>query len=221
MNFEHELQNIAKQYIGQGFHVVVHPGAEELPPFARDFRVEIVGRRGDEGVLVAVKKTREAVALDTNMPRYAEATAAQPGWRFDFVVLEGAAPTTTANGAHEFSAEDIGKALRDAAEMNRMGYVRAAVISAWAGLEAAMRMRLRAAGEKAAWGTTPREMLNELYSSGILSVSEFHELGRIADFRNQTVHGFRSDDFDADWVSFLNQLAQRLTDESLPEKRAV
>ena len=74
MDFEQELKRVAGVYAGQGYQVVVRPRPENLPPFAKDFKVEMVGKRAAEGVLVAVKKNREEMAADANMPRYAEIT---------------------------------------------------------------------------------------------------------------------------------------------------
>ena len=58
---------MADLYLGQGYDVNVWPSPDQLPPFARDFKVEVVARRGTEGVLVAVRKDRDAVAADANM----------------------------------------------------------------------------------------------------------------------------------------------------------
>ena len=69
MDFEKELKRVAGLYAGQGFQVVVRPGPEDLPPFARDFKVEILGKRAAEGVLVAVKRNREEMAADDNDQR--------------------------------------------------------------------------------------------------------------------------------------------------------
>ena len=103
--------------------------------------------------------------------------------------------------------------------MARLGFVRAAVITAWSALEAAMRMRLRAAGEPAGWGAMPREMLNELYSSGVLSVDEFGQLERLSQVRNQIVHGFASPASEGGMVGFMSGLARRLVEESRPVKQ--
>jgi REase_AHJR-like len=222
MDFERELKRVAGVYTAQGYQVVVHPRPEDMPPFANDFTVEIVGRRGAEGVLVAVKRNREEMAADADMPRYAETIGAQPGWRFDFAILEGESPMGRAGrGVRDFSGEDINKVLADAEQMVRMGFVTPAVITAWSGLEAAMRMRLRAAGEDAGWGTMPREMLNELYSSGVFSADEFPQLERVYQLRNQIVHGFSSPTADAETVQLLSEIARRLVEESQLAKQAV
>lgn len=215
MDLEQELKRVADSYAGKGYQVVLRPGPDYLPPFAKDFKVEVVGRRGSEGVLVAVKRNRDDVADDAELAQYADDASKQAGWRLDLVVLEGVSPLgRDARGAHDFSGEDIGKALTDAEQMTRMGFVRPAVVTAWAGLEAAMRMRLRAAGQKAGWGTMPRGMLNELYSSGVLTPDDFRELEKALQLRNEIVYGFSSQAVDTAVVQSLSDIARRLLAES-------
>jgi REase_AHJR-like len=220
MDFEQELKRVAGGYAEQGYEVVVRPRPEDLPSFAKDFKVEIVGKRAAGGVLVAVKKNRDEFAADANMPRYAEIINSQPGWRFDFAILESEMPgARELRGAKEFSDEDIGKTLSDAEKMIRAEFIHAAVIAAWAGPEAAMRIRLRASGEVAGWGTMSRGMLNDLYSSGVFSQQEFRELERLSQLRNAIVHGFASPVSEAGAVQFLSQTARRLLAESQRAKQ--
>lgn len=220
MSFEQELKKLAAVYESHGYQVVVQPGPEDLPLFAKDFKVEILARRAGEGVLVSVKKNRQEMETDKDMPRYAEITSEHPGWRYDFAILEAEQPgARTMRGAQDFSGEDVLRTLGEAEEVARMGFTRAAFITAWSALEAAMRMRLRASGETAGWGTTPRQMLNELYSSGLLLGDEFARLERLYQVRSQIVHGFASPTSDAEMVTFMASLAHRLVDESQPAKQ--
>ncbi len=221
MTLDQEIQRMADRYAAQGYAVTVRPGPDDLPAFAHDFRVEIVGRRGAEGVLVAVKKSRREFAADPAMSGYAEAVAGHPDWRFDIVLVEREDPKfRDISDARDFSGEEIDKSLADAVSIAGLGFGRAATITAWAGLEAAMRMRLRAGGEAAGWGTPPREMLNELYSSGLLSADEFRRLGALTQFRNQIVHGFSppasAAPAESDAVQLLSDVARRLVGESQP-----
>jgi hypothetical protein len=190
---------VARAYADQEYQVVLHPTAAQLPDFARDFKLEILAPRGSGGVLASVKKNRGEMAADPEMPRHAEVTGEQPGWRYDFTILEAEQPgAQEARGAQDLSGEDIHQTLSEAEEMARLGFVRAAVLTAWSAPEA-LRMRLRAAGEAAGWGTPPREMLNELYSSGVLSLDEFTQLERLSQVRNQIVHGFASPASEGGW----------------------
>jgi REase_AHJR-like len=221
MNFEKELERVAGLYTSQGYQVVVRPGPEDLPPFARDFKVEIVARRVATGVLVVVKKDRLQLAADPNVPRYAEVTSAQSGWRVDLHILEAEDPTLREfPDARELSDEDIDKGLVDAEQLIGTGYVRPAVITAWAGFEAAMRRRLRSMGERAGPGADPMSLVGELHSGGPFSVEEFQHLERIYLLRNEIVHGFAAPTVDAGDVRFLVDTGRRLLEESQPAKQS-
>jgi hypothetical protein len=220
MDFEQELKRLADFYTDQGFAVTIRPQSKDLPPFAKDFQIELLGKRGVGGVLVAVKKNRTALAAEADLPRYAEITGGQPGWRFDLSVLEGENPRERDfRGAEEFSPDDISKSLADAEKIAHLGFVQPAVIAAWAGLEAAMRIRLRALGRPAGRGTIPREMLNELFSSGVFSREEFQQLEQLFQMRNRIVHGFSAPVSDVTAVNLLSDLARRLVEESQPVKK--
>jgi len=59
-----------------------------------------------------VKRNRDELAADADTPRYADTTNKQPGWRFDFVILEGENPMAReVRGGQEFSVEDIKRSL--------------------------------------------------------------------------------------------------------------
>ena len=216
MDFEQELKQVADTYDRQGYHVTIRPDSEILPPFAKDFKLEILAKRGTEGVLVAVKKDREELAADSNLTRYAALTRMQTGWRFDFAIVEAENPIfREMDGAKDFSEEDIDRSFLESLEMARLGFLRPALITAWAGFEAAMRLRLRAEGEAAGWGAAPRSMLNALYSNGMIPVEDFRTLEKLFRVRNQIAHGFNSHlDAEGESVPFLCDVGRHLVEES-------
>jgi hypothetical protein len=215
MDFEQELNRLADAYARQGFQVTIRPDPVALPPFADDFQVEILGKRGAEGVLVSVKQDRGGVAADSNLTRYAEVTGSQEGWRFDLAVLEAERPgSRELEGAEEFSEEEIDRSFSESLEMIRLGFPGAALMTAWAGFEAGMRLRLRAAGGRADWGATPRSLLNELYSNGFVNVKEFRELEALHGARNRVVHGFAYSWGPGGAVPLLCEIGRRLVQES-------
>jgi uncharacterized protein YutE (UPF0331/DUF86 family) len=219
MIFEQGLKRVADGYIGQGYRVTVHPQPTDLPGFARDFKLEICATRGREGVLVAVRTNRIVFAADPELSRYAEVIGTQAHWRFDFVILEAEPPGTSSLGkdARELSDEEIETSLADAERANDMGLTRAAIVTAWAALEASMRMMLRASDAPAGWGTSSKSMTNKLYSNGMISSDEFVRLETLAQLRNQIVHGFGTSALDGQTVKFIADLARRLRAESIIE----
>jgi hypothetical protein len=81
-------------------------------------------------------------------------------------------------------------------------------------------MRLRSMGETAGWGSMPRELINGLYSSGVLSPMEFERLERVHQWRNEIVHGFSSQEPTPDTIEFMSTVAKRLVDESRLAKQS-
>jgi hypothetical protein len=220
MNTELRLNQVADRYRAQGYNIVIRPRPDDLPAFAKDFNVEIIARRDDGGVLASAKKTQGDLEADREVPRYAEVAAKQPGWRFDVIVLgPETRPMLEKRDATEPSDEDTRQAIGDVERMLQAGFVQQALIAAWAVLETAMRRRLRAGGEEAGWGSSPRTMLNELYSGGVLQSSVFRDLEGIFHSRSAIVHGFATPVIEKSAVQFLVETARMLLDESRVAKK--
>jgi uncharacterized protein YutE (UPF0331/DUF86 family) len=75
-------------------------------------------------------------------------------------------------------------------------------------------MRVRTEGEIVGWGTTPRQLINEILSSGIVSMEEFAEIERLYRLRNEVVHGFVASGIQTADVHYLVQLSRRMLEES-------
>ncbi len=216
MSFELKLNRLADSYAEQGYRVTIRPGPEVLPPFAKDFQVEILGERGAGGVLVSVKNDRGELAADSNLTRYAEIIGSQKAWRFDFAILEAEKPNPREiDNAEDLSEADMDRSFDESTEMLRQGFHRPALITAWAGFEAAMRSWLRAAGEQVGWGSTPQGLVTGIFANGIIDIEEYHKLEALARVRNQIVHGYvSSPTSEAGAVPFLCEIGRRLIEES-------
>jgi len=220
MNIEQRLNQVAESYRAQGYTVIVRPGPDDLPAFAKDFKVEIVAKRGDGCVLASAKMSLSDLEADSELPRYAEIIEKEPGWRFDLMVLgPESQPMPEKKDAKEPSEEEVRRALEEVERMLQAGFVPQAFIAAWAVLEAAMRRRLQADGEAAGWGSSPQTMLNELYSGGVLQSSVFRSLQGLYQARSAIIHGFTTSVIENSAVQFLVEIARMLLDESRAAKK--
>src|SRR5438876_5807559 len=220
MNIDQRLNTVADRYRSRGFKVVLRPGPDDLPPFAKDFKVEILATGPDGNVLASVKASPSELEADPNISRYAEITEKQPGWRFDLLVLGpvGGLPKVERHSS-EPSEDDIRRTLDEVERILQAGFIASSFAAAWAALEAAMRRRVRADGEEAGWGTMSRTMLNDLYSSGAISTSVLRDLERLFQVRSAIVHGFSAPAIDPGAVRFLLETARRLLAGSQPVKQ--
>lgn len=221
MNIEQRLNYVADRYRSLGFTVVLRPGSDDLPPFAKDFKVEILATSADGNVLASVKGSPAELEANPDVSRYAEITGKQPGWRFDLLILgpENGLPKEERQ-AHEPSEEHIRTTLDEVERLVQTGFLVAGFAAAWGALEAAMRRHVRASGGEAGWGTAPRTMLNELYSSGTLSTSVLRDLERLYQLRSAVVHGYATPELQPDAVRFLVATARRLLTEPQPAKQS-
>ena len=219
MNIEQRLNVVAERYRNLGFKVVLHPKADDLPPFAKDFKVEILATKDDGSVLAVAKSSPTELQSDQDVARYVEITSGQPGWKLDVFVLGPDAPAIPNGEVREPTDEDLRHAVSDAERMLGEGFVSPAFVTAWAALEAVMRRRLVASGGKATYGTSPRTMLNELFSVGMLSNSEFRDLEGLFQLRNIIVHGFAVPQFPITSVEFLIRTSNQLLGTLTPLKQ--
>lgn len=217
---EQQLERVAASYEDEGYQVIRRPKPEDLPPFAKDFTVELLCRRGRRGVLVTVKKNHGEFADDDNLPHYAEVIEGQPEWRYDFHILEGqSALARELRGAVEPTDEQLESLLARAEGLRSSGAKEAAFVLLWAALEAAMRRHPDgAAGDRT---REPRGLLSELYAAGRLNWEEIDRLGEVLKTRTQIVHGFVVSPVEESVIEMMIEVTRRLMEESRTMRVAV
>jgi hypothetical protein len=217
MDFEQEIRQVAKRYEEDGYTVLVRPSRDELPPFAADYEVDILAAKVDQKVIVVVKRKRADLASDPRVAQLAEVTNAQPGWRFDLVVVEPETPAEkSVRGAAEPTEEQIRQKLAEAEQLMQSGALTTACMVAWAGLEAAMRRVLHSVN-----GPPPPVLLRTFYVLDYISREELSVLDEAYRLRTQAAHGFVPAMIDGRLVSGTIAAARRLlTEEPRPESAA-
>jgi REase_AHJR-like len=208
-SMEDAIERIAEQYRDEGYEVIVHPQGDQVPPFAIGFPLDLIAARGNEGVIVAVKRNRIDLARDPAVTRLAEIIDTQPGWRLDLVVLEAVtALEKAAQDAAEPSDVQLYRILDTAGELNDKGYMPSACVVAWGGLEAVMRRLRDDAGFHGR--ATPTELMQNLYGNGFLSREQFDRLTQAHRIRDQVVHGLVPPKVDPELVRSVIATAKTL-----------
>ncbi|MDY3563527.1 hypothetical protein R5W23_005139 [Gemmata sp. JC673] len=184
MDFEAELSRVAQQYQDEGYAVVLRPQGDVVPPFARNFELDLLASRPGENVIVEVAPNRASLSNDPQLTRLADLVAKQPGWRLDVVVVEQNPP-----GGAEPTADQIREMYAEAERVLGANAPRAALMSAWAGLEATLRRLGQRTGVGGKTGTMPPTLVRELYSAGYISPDEFRFLEQVRAARTVIAHG--------------------------------
>jgi uncharacterized protein YutE (UPF0331/DUF86 family) len=218
MNTAQKLQDVARQYREEGYSVLVHPAGAAIPSFVNGLELDIIASKPGENVIVEVAENRDSFAKKPELLRLVDVINAQPGWRFDLVILEPESAVERALAdSHEPTDKQLAEFLSRAEKMLGAQETESAVIYALAALEAIMRrVRGRADLNRTA---TPTELLTALYSNGFLSRPEYDTLRSGFRLRTHIVHGLEPLTVDANLVHYVIAVARKLIGTDLLAER--
>lgn len=183
-----KIQSITRELSANGYQVVVDPAPHQLPFSLGGYRPEVVAVKGNEGIVLGVKSSLKGVSVD-RLQEIAEQIAARPGWRFVLVTPED--ETDSVLPADETKLPSWPELDSRCTKLNtllRQSLFEPALLFLWSILEAALRKRALAQHLPIA-RLPANKLLNQIYSSGEISVSEFDVFKDCLGLRNQLAHG--------------------------------
>lgn len=177
-SFRTQREQTVTELLQAGWEVVEEPSQQALPGPLRDFRLDILARRGSELLIVEVKSRRSSDLGRLNA--LASAVARVPNAKLEINWL-GDAP--------EFDppVENIRAYLNEAARLISFGAFTAAGLVAWAALEGAVVYFASDKDDVQPW-STPWQLLSDLYSLGYVSDRDFERLTAFWKLRNEIAH---------------------------------
>ena len=187
---QQKLEQIAAEYRQKGYSVSLRPGTEDIPAFLTPFEPDLLARSEADSVVVEIKPTADLVS--DSLIELAEAVEAQPGWRFELVVINPPAAQEVPRNGELVPDERIESLLREAEALNREKRYEAAAVIAWAAAEAMFRRLVREHGiesERKSSGS----ILKQLYALGVIDADQYEIFSRAMEFRNAFAHGFAAD----------------------------
>lgn len=181
------LRQVAEEYRGRGYEVLLEPKGKQLPRALAGFRPDLVARKGDELVVVEVK-SRSALRRDAQLQELAKAVRAHPGWRFDLVIASTEHDGVVPEGAQAWGERDVIRRLDEARSLLETGHLEAALLLAWSAAEGALRILAKAEEINPARQDVPY-LLKQLAFRAALTREQFNLLQDMSDFRNAVAHG--------------------------------
>jgi hypothetical protein len=110
----------------------------------------------------------------------------------------------------EPSKRQIYDMLDEAEAARKVGAERAALLLAWAGLEATLRRCAVRAGRQGKIGLQPAMLVHELLAAGRLTQKEHHKIEQLRQLRSIVAHGLAPTVLDVDDLSEIRALVERL-----------
>lgn len=175
------LDTIVPDLEANGFHVVIHPKRDTLPPFLQGFQPDLVAYKGSKNIAIEIMTKNSASQLKERVLR--ERFAGHSGWELRFVY---APPVSSDANIPVVSKQTISEHLdRLEASVDVMGLT-AALLTGWAVFEAAARALLPASFTRP---QPPARLIETLASEGHVTPDEADMLRRLSRIRNAVAHG--------------------------------
>jgi hypothetical protein len=116
-------------------------------------------------------------------------------------------------GGDEPSTRQIIEMLREAEQLTQRDHARAALITSWAGLEAALRRKAIMAGFNISHIKSPVLLARQLNSTNNITDKQLAVIDRTWPLRTKLVHGFVSSDVSPSLIREANQVARELVND--------
>lgn len=202
-----ELVKLAKEYRSQGYEVVFHPNSEDMPSFLKNYRPDMIARRGDEAVVVEVK-SRSSLGSEY-LSSLVKTIEQHQGWRLDLVLdnSEDIFPYPSKSEG-SLQQQEIESRLPIAKQIVSQN-LDSAVLYTWALAEATLRL-LAEKDELSLKRSDPLYLVTYLTHQGVISQSECRLLKNALSLRNTIAHGFKTSQLTANSVDELIEVTEKL-----------
>ncbi|MDB5615658.1 MAG: hypothetical protein JWQ22_3311 [Devosia sp.] len=177
------LETIRDQYESRGFNFTVNPPRHRLPDFLGGYRPDAIAQRHGENVAIEVKD-RNSVLGSRKLHDLSNLFSDHPDWTLK-VYYSGSSPGSSLRIARMQSDEVLNYVDR-VEKLKQAGEYQAALVMAWALLEATLRS---VDEDVRARPLTPGTVVQSLVMGGYLDDALGRQLNGLIELRNRTVHG--------------------------------
>jgi uncharacterized protein YutE (UPF0331/DUF86 family) len=209
-NLERErLLQLAGEYRDKGYEISFHPNPEDLPDFLRNYRPDMIVRRGDEAVIIEVKSRR---SLNSSSRQYlqnlAQSVEQHPGWRFELVMTNPEDAVYSPKAESSLQQSEIETRLQAARQLATQ-HPESAILYSWSLVEATLRLVAEHEG-MSLQRLDPLYLVKQLVTEGVISRSEYQLLMDALSLRNAIAHGFKATQITQESVYQLIDVAAQL-----------
>lgn len=198
------FNNLMDKYERQGYHLTVEPDEDHLPEFLRGYRPDLIAEKPGEAVAVEVKD-RDKVRRANYWHDLAAVINQQPGWRFDFVVVN----QEQNSDKQSITVEEILSLIDEGQVMEQREKRETALLITWPAVETALRLAAETYRVELP-DISSRTLISRLYADGILEDEEYQALKEGSRLRNAVAHGYREGAIGPYLLPKLREIVNRL-----------
>jgi uncharacterized protein YutE (UPF0331/DUF86 family) len=200
------LERLVPDLKSQGYDVFVHPNRQIVPPFLGAYLPDVIALRDDKNLVIEIKQgsVRAEKALEDLAKRFEGQSRCE--FRIVWVNRDDDRRRLTLQ-----SSETISSRLTEVRGLLDGGFTESALLMCWAILEAIGRRLL---SDEFARPQSPARLVEILATKGLVTPDEGDALRRIADERNQVIHGELTTNIDHSvveaFLAVLTSLAKKI-----------
>lgn len=203
------LLRLAEEYRNKGYEISFQPNLEDLPGFLKNYRPDMIVRRGDEAVIVEVKSRH---SLSSSYRQYlqtlAQSVEQHPGWRFELVMTNPEDIEYSPKAESSLQQSDIETRLQIAKQLATQ-HVESSILYSWSLVEAALRLISEHEG-LSLQRLDPIYLVKQLVTEGVISRPEYQLLMNALSLRNAIAHGFKTTHLTRESVYELIDMTEQL-----------
>lgn len=184
-----KINALAEQYTLEGFSVTMEPSVTSLPFDLGGYRPDLIATKDNAGLIVEVKSKLERLSVE-RFRALAEEVGRHPGWRFLLVTLDDVETQNPPGIVDELPDWlQLKERINQAIGMLKEGTTEPALLYFWSIFEASLRKRATNMSMPIERFPVLR-LINHMYSSGELTLSQYDLAVQILETRNKLAHGF-------------------------------
>jgi uncharacterized protein YutE (UPF0331/DUF86 family) len=208
-NIERErLIRLAEEYRDKGYEISFHPNPEDLPDFLKNYRPDMIARRGDEAVVIEVKSRSSLNSSTQYLRNLAQVVEQYPGWRFELVMTNPEDATYSQSAEGSLQEPEIESRLQVARQLATQ-HPESAILYSWSLVEATLRLVAENEG-LSLQRFDSLYLVKQLATEGVISKSEYQLLMNALSLRNSIAHGFKTTQLTQEFLYGLINIAQQL-----------
>lgn len=203
-----QLLKLAENYRQKGYEIFLHPNLEDLPDFLKNYRPDLIVRRGEESVVIEVKSRASLNSYsDQYLQNLAQAVEKHPGWRFEFVMINPEDITYSPKSEGSLQKHDIESQLQVVKQLTTQ-HLDSAMLYCWSLVEATLRL-ITEKEKLSLQRLDPLYLVKQLATEGVISQSEYRLLMDAISFRNPIAHGFKTTQLTQNFVYELIEITEK------------
>jgi hypothetical protein len=201
------LRQLRQASEARGFTFYINPPRDLLPEFLGDFRPDAIAKGPGGGIVVQVLRSG-APASKGDLADIAKRISSQSGWEFRAIYAR--APADEMAEIPVPTTRQILDALSEGDTLVKAGHDAAALVAAWAVLEALSRLAIVQGEATPPSALSAAQTVQTLAAHGYLEQEDADRLRTLAIPRNAAVHGDLSLSLPSGQVVWIMEQARRI-----------